>query len=292
MTDQPAAVGARLGQPLAQPRDMHLQAVARPRGRLLTPQLIDQAIDRSPRDRPSAPGPRTAPAAADRPAPPPGHPPAPRPDRATRSETRWSCRPSRTPPRVPRVRRLYARSMAAGWRAVGGRLATPRTVSPMHSPSIALALADARIADRQRAATHRTATTAPRRHRRRALLGLAATVALAAVPPTGARAQPPHDPATASPPRPSLVSPSQIDAADHAAAIRSINLHLARATSPVSPPEQPAPAAVVRITRVGGDGFDWLDASIGAGLTAALLLGAARVASLRRRPSSRSATTV
>src|SRR4051794_12743439 len=39
--------------------------------------------------------------------------------------------------------------------------------------------------------------------------------------------------------------------------------------------------------RVAGDGFDWLEAGIGAGLTAALLLAAARVASLRRRPTLR-----
>jgi hypothetical protein len=31
-----------------------------------------------------------------------GHPPTPRPDRATRSATHGSCRPSQTPPRVPR----------------------------------------------------------------------------------------------------------------------------------------------------------------------------------------------
>jgi hypothetical protein len=44
LTDQPAAVGARLGQRLAQARDVHLQAVTWTRGRLLAPQLIDQSV--------------------------------------------------------------------------------------------------------------------------------------------------------------------------------------------------------------------------------------------------------
>ena len=67
----------------------------------------------------------------------------------------------------------------------------------MHSHHIALAIADARVADLQRAATHSTATAPPRRHRRTlALLGLAATAALSALAPTGALAQPIHDTAT------------------------------------------------------------------------------------------------
>ena len=45
VTDQPPAVGARLAEPVAQPRDVHLQAVTRPRGRRLTPQFVDQAVD-------------------------------------------------------------------------------------------------------------------------------------------------------------------------------------------------------------------------------------------------------
>jgi hypothetical protein len=82
--------------------------------------------------------------------------------------------------------------MAAGWRAVGGRLPAPTTVAAMHSHHIALALAEARVADRQRAATSGSMATAPpRRHRpARALLALAATAALAALAPTGALAQP------------------------------------------------------------------------------------------------------
>jgi hypothetical protein len=66
----------------------------------------------------------------------------------------------------------------------------------------------------------------------------------------------------------------------------SINLRqLERDTSTAPPPGQPATVPVVRVTRVSGGAFDWLDAGIGAGLTAALLLGAAGVASLRRRPT-------
>jgi hypothetical protein len=45
VTDQPPAVGARLAEPVAQPRDVHLQAVTGPRGRRLTPQFVDQTID-------------------------------------------------------------------------------------------------------------------------------------------------------------------------------------------------------------------------------------------------------
>jgi hypothetical protein len=159
----------------------------------------------------------------------------------------------------------------------------------MHSHHIVLALAEARIADRREATSHGTATKPPRRHpRAQALLAPAATVALAALAPTSALAQPPHDAATATAraPRGSDMSPNQIDARDHGAAVRSINLHqLARDTSTVTPPGQPAPVAVVRVTRVPGGGFDWLDASIGAGLTAALLLGATGLASARRRPT-------
>jgi hypothetical protein len=44
LTDQPAAVGARLGQRLAQARDVHLQTVTCAGGRLLAPQLIDQSV--------------------------------------------------------------------------------------------------------------------------------------------------------------------------------------------------------------------------------------------------------
>jgi hypothetical protein len=63
----------------------------------------------------------------------------------------------------------------------------------MYHRTIARALVAARVADLQRAATHSTATVPPRRHRRNlralALIGLAATAALA---PTGTLAQPAH----------------------------------------------------------------------------------------------------
>jgi hypothetical protein len=48
------------------------------------------------------------------------------------------------------------------------------------------------------------------------------------------------------------------------------------------------PDPIVRVTRapLADGGFDWADAGIGAGLTAALLLGAARVAAIRRPPTT------
>src|SRR4051794_10056018 len=70
LTDQPAGVGARLGQPLAQPRDMHLQAVARTRGRVLTPKFVDEPVGRhhatahQGQDREQRPRPRTPSATA------------------------------------------------------------------------------------------------------------------------------------------------------------------------------------------------------------------------------------
>jgi hypothetical protein len=65
----------------------------------------------------------------------------------------------------------------------------------MYHHSIALALADARVADLQNAAAHRESTASPRRRRRlRAVtLGLAA---IAALTPASALAQPTHDAAT------------------------------------------------------------------------------------------------
>ena len=70
----------------------------------------------------------------------------------------------------------------------------------MYNHHITRAVADARVADLHRAATHSTATMPPRRHRRHlralALLGLAATAALATLAPTGAPARPLHDAAT------------------------------------------------------------------------------------------------
>jgi hypothetical protein len=83
--------------------------------------------------------------------------------------------------------------MAVGWRVVGGPLGTSPTLLDMNQHNLTPALAEARLADLQRAAAHSTATV-PRRHLRAvALLALAATAALA---PTGALAKPAHDPAT------------------------------------------------------------------------------------------------
>jgi hypothetical protein len=50
-----------------------------------------------------------------------------------------------------------------------------------------------------------------------------------------------------------------------------------------APASKPAPVQIVRVTRVADGGFDWADAGIGAGLTAALLLSAAAVATVRRQ---------
>ena len=51
----------------------------------------------------------------------------------------------------------------------------------------------------------------------------------------------------------------------------------------VAASREPLPQASVRVTRVAGGGFDWTDAAIGAGLTAALLLSGAGLSSLRRQ---------
>ena len=52
-------------------------------------------------------------------------------------------------------------------------------------------------------------------------------------------------------------------------------------------PGDPAPIPIVRVTRapVADNGFDWADGAIGAAVTAALLLGAAGMASVRRTPT-------
>jgi hypothetical protein len=123
----------------------------------------------------------------------------------------------------------------------------------MHNHNIALALADARVADLQRAATHSTATVPPRHHRRHlralALLGLAATAALAALAPTGALARPPHDTATpaqdlralaktsslaGTPARQDMRSPDTRDAAQTAQLRQDLR-------SPATPPKAAAP---------------------------------------------------
>jgi hypothetical protein len=83
------------------------------------------------------------------------------------------------------------------------------------------------------------------------------------------------------------------DAARRAAAMRAQGLHDARRPAAqslhderlaaVASSREPSPAPSVRVTRVADGGFDWADAGIGAGLTAALLLSAAGVSTLRRQ---------
>jgi hypothetical protein len=174
--------------------------------------------------------------------------------------------------------------MAAGWRAVGGRLPALTTVSTMHSPNIALALADARVADLQRASTHTTATMPPRCHRRPlralALLGLAATAALAVLAPTGAFARPMEDvatPAQTAQPRQNLQSPDARDAAEGRGAYDSPHVVIVKLP-------QPSPAAAPEPSSAGG--IDWADAGIGAGSLLGLSLiglGGALVIVHRRR---------
>jgi hypothetical protein len=200
--------------------------------------------------------------------------------------------------------------MAACWRAVGGPLPVPTTVSTMHSHHIALALADARVADLQRASTHGTATVPPRRHRHLralALLGLAATAALT---PTGAFARPPHDAATpaqdlralaktsslaGTPARQDMRSPDTRDAAQTAQVRQDLRSPDARDAAEgrgtYNSPDvvivkvpQPSPAAAPEPS----GGIDWADAGIGAGSLVGLSLiglGGALVIVHRRRPA-------
>jgi hypothetical protein len=131
--------------------------------------------------------------------------------------------------------------MAAGWRAVGGRLPVPTTVSTMHNHKITVAL-----------------------------LGLAATATLA---PTGALARPndsapPPAKTTSLSARPDTPS-NRTDALRHAAAMRAVARH-----------RRELEGAVMTVASPGDAGFSLADGAIGAGVTAALLLGAASV----RRP--------
>lgn len=54
-------------------------------------------------------------------------------------------------------------------------------------------------------------------------------------------------------------------------------------------PGDPAPIPIVRVTSapITDDGFNWADGATGAAVTAALLLGAAGMASVRRTPTMR-----
>jgi hypothetical protein len=66
----------------------------------------------------------------------------------------------------------------------------------MYHHSIALALAEARVADLQNAAAHRKSTASPRRRRRRLRAVALGVAAIAVVVPAGALSQPTHDAAT------------------------------------------------------------------------------------------------
>ncbi len=87
------------------------------------------------------------------------------------------------------------------------------------------------------------------------------------------------------------VSSNRIDAANHATAMRSLasfKQQIAADLERVTSPAPTAAARTVRIVRVPvtDNGFNWLDGAIGAGLTAALLLTGAGLASARRHPSA------
>ena len=77
------------------------------------------------------------------------------------------------------------------------------------------------------------------------------------------------------------LAPAQVDAANHANTMRLLAVKHQRDADAVGsmPPQA---ARVVRVP-VAANGFDWVDGAIGAGVTAALLLGAAGAGSARRR---------
>jgi hypothetical protein len=74
------------------------------------------------------------------------------------------------------------------------------------------------------------------------------------------------------------MSSNRIDAANHAASMRALARH-DQVEAVASPP---APAPIVRVAPVTDGGFNWIDAGIGAGLAAALMLVAAGVSAGRR----------
>jgi hypothetical protein len=80
----------------------------------------------------------------------------------------------------------------------------------------------------------------------------------------------------------------RIDAANHAATMRSLALleqQLDAEAARIASPAKTAPTTTARIV-ASDTGFDWVDGAIGAGLTAAVLLAAGGVESARRRPST------
>ncbi len=81
-------------------------------------------------------------------------------------------------------------------------------------------------------------------------------------------------------------TPDRIDAANRATTMHSLAvLHqqLDAQAARIASPHHSAPATTARIA---DQGFNWVDGTIGAGLTAALLLTAAGVTSARHRPST------
>ena len=68
-----------------------------------------------------------------------------------------------------------------------------------------------------------------------------------------------------------------------AATMRGLALQQRRVARDVAAQGSLAPVEIVRVTRVAGGGFDWVDAGIGAGLAAALRLSAAGASTLRRQ---------
>jgi hypothetical protein len=123
----------------------------------------------------------------------------------------------------------------------------------------------------------------------RTILTTVSAVALLAAGAGSAAARPADALLAGATPPPRQVDTARAARGPHAAAGR-IDAALAQrrhgddlpAFAPSSPP---APVPIVRVTRITGGGFDWGDAGIGAGLTAALLLGTAGVASVRRSPT-------
>ena len=122
-------IAARLRQRLAQPRDVHLQALTRPRRRVLAPQFIDQPLagrhaaahQRQYRQQ------RARPLAAKRDL----SAVHPRLDRTEQLDPKpTSAVDAGQPCPSSRVTRLYAHPTVACWRAVGGPLARPPTLLP------------------------------------------------------------------------------------------------------------------------------------------------------------------
>ena len=163
----------------------------------------------------------------------------------------------------------------------------------MHNDTIAIALADARVADLRSAATHHTASAPPRRHLRAlAPLALAATAALAALAPAGTLARSLHDTTTPAQDlrsadardaartaqlRQDLRSADARDAADGRGTYNSPDVVVVKVPKPVAAPVSASPS-----------GLDWADAGIGAGGLLGLSLigfGGALVVVHRRRES-------